>query len=129
MTNQLKLKKLSMAVCLTLFSSASFAATFGVLNVHSNLGELLKAEMAILVTTPAEIATFNASIANQSIFSENGAEYLDIHKNIHTKIVKNSDSTYSLILTSDKPISSHFKIGLQVLNLRIKLIFILVLVG
>ena len=69
-----KLRRILLAVCLTLVPLMAAAAGLGRLTVISGLGEPLNAEIELISTTPEELASLTASIAPAEAYSAQGLE-------------------------------------------------------
>ena len=69
-----KLRRILLAVCLTLVPLLATAAGLGRLNVISGLGEPLNAEIELISTTPEELASLTAVIAPAEAYNAQGLE-------------------------------------------------------
>lgn len=105
---RLKIKQISLAVCLALIPFSSFAAGLGRLSVDSGLGEPFKAEIELLSVSPEESSTLAAAIASEEAYAEQGITRLGIHNNIKVEVTKNSAGEPILRLRSSQAISDPY---------------------
>jgi pilus assembly protein FimV len=105
---RLKIKQISLAVCLALLPYSSFAAGLGRLSVESGLGEPFKAEIELLAVGPDELSTLVADIASEEAYAEQGITRLGIHSNIKVEVAKNSAGEPVLKLRSSQVISDPY---------------------
>lgn len=105
---KLKIKQISLAVCLAFMPFTGYAAGLGTLNINSGLGEPLKADIELLSVTPEELSSLVAVIASEDAFAAQGIARLSIHNNIKVEIAKNPDGSPILKLRSSKPISDPY---------------------
>ncbi|MEO6118039.1 MAG: FimV/HubP family polar landmark protein, partial [Methylotenera sp.] len=105
---KLKMKEISLAVCLALMPFSGFAAGLGKLNVSSGLGEPLKAEIELLSVSADELSTLVAAIASEEAYATQGITRLGIHNNIQVELAKSSDGSPILKLRSNQPISDPY---------------------
>jgi pilus assembly protein FimV len=103
-----KIKKLSIALGLTLLPISVLAAGLGQLKVASGIGEPLKAEIELLSVTPAEKASLKAKIAPESTYTAQGLERPASHQDIKVQIAKSSSGKNILKLRSNQPITEPF---------------------
>ncbi len=104
----LKIKKLSIALGLTLFPVSILAAGLGQLNMSSGIGEPLRAEIELLSVTPAEKASLKANIAPDAAYAAQGLERPASHQDIQVQIAKSSAGKDVLKLRSSQPIDEPF---------------------
>jgi len=104
----LKIKQISLAVCLALMPFSSFAAGLGRLSVDSALGEPFKAEIELLAVSADEFSTLVASIASEQAYAEQGITRLGIHSNIKVEVAKNAAGEPVLKLRSSQVISDPY---------------------
>lgn len=104
----LKIKKLSIALGLTLLPVSVLAAGLGQLNMASGIGEPLKAEIELLSVSPAEKASLKANIAPESAYAAQGLERPASHQDIQVQIAKNASGKDVLKLRSNQPIDEPF---------------------
>ncbi|HYN54510.1 MAG TPA: FimV/HubP family polar landmark protein [Methylotenera sp.] len=105
---KLKVKQITLAVCLALMPFSGFAAGLGKLNVSSGLGEPLKAEIELLSVSPDELSTLVAAIASEESYAAQGITRLSIHNNIQVELAKSSDGSPILKLRTNQPISDPY---------------------
>jgi pilus assembly protein FimV len=105
---RLKIKQISLAVCLALMPFSSFAAGLGRLSVDSGLGEPFKAEIELLAVSPDELSTLVAVIASEEAYAEQGITRLGIHSNIKVEVAKNAAGEPVLKLRSSQAISDPY---------------------
>lgn len=105
---KLKVKQISLAVCLALMPFSGFAAGLGKLNVNSGLGEPLKAEIELLSVSPDELSTLVAAIASEEAYTAQGITRLSIHNNIQVELAKRSDGSPILKLRTNQPVSDPY---------------------
>jgi len=105
---KLKIKQISLAVCLALMPFSSFAAGLGRLSVDSALGEPFKAEIELLAVSADEFSTLVASIASEQAYAEQGITRLGIHSNIKVEVAKNAAGEPVLKLRSSQVISDPY---------------------
>ena len=105
---KLKIKQISLAVCLALMPFSGFAAGLGKLNVSSGLGEPLKAEIELLSVSPEELSTLVAAIASEEAYATQGITRLGIHNSIKVEVAKAGDGSPILKLRSNQPISDPY---------------------
>ena len=105
---KLKIKQISLAVCLALMPFSGFAAGLGRLNVDSALGEPFKAEIELLDVSPDELSTLVAAIASEEAYAEQGIMRLGIHSNIKVEVAKNAAGEPVLKLRSSQVISDPY---------------------
>ncbi len=104
----LKIKKLSIALGLTLLPVSVLAAGLGQLNMASGIGEPLKAEIELLSVSPAEKASLKANIAPESAYAAQGLERPASHQDIQVQVAKNASGKDVLKLRSNQPIDEPF---------------------
>lgn len=104
----LKIKKLSIALGLTLLPVSVLAAGLGQLNMASGIGEPLKAEIELLSVSSAEKASLKASIAPESAYAAQGLERPASHQDIQVQIAKSASGKDVLKLRSNQPIDEPF---------------------
>jgi pilus assembly protein FimV len=104
----LKIKKLSIALGLTLLPVSVLAAGLGQLNMASGIGEPLRAEIELLSVSPAEKASLKAKIAPESAYTAQGLERPASHQDIQVQIAKNATGKDVLKLRSSQPIDEPF---------------------
>ena len=105
---KLKIKQISLAVCLAIMPFSGFAAGLGKLNVSSGLGEPLKAEIELLSVSPEELSTLVAAIASEEAYATQGITRLGIHNSIKVEVAKAGDGSPILKLRSNQPISDPY---------------------
>lgn len=105
---KLKMKQISLAVCLALMPFSGFAAGLGKLNVSSGLGEPLKGEIELLSVSADELSTLVAAIASEEAYATQGITRLGIHNNIQVELAKSADGSPVLKLRSNQPISDPY---------------------
>lgn len=103
-----KIKKLSIAISLTLLPVSVLAAGLGQLNMASGIGEPLRAEIELLSVSPAEKASLKAKIAPESTYAAQGLERPASHQDIQVQIAKGSNGKDVLKLRSNQPIDEPF---------------------
>ncbi len=81
------------------------AASLGKINVLSNLGQPLTAEIALLPANPEELAAIKASIASKEAYAEQGVTRADALSDIAISVATLADGQSVLRLTSTAPIS------------------------
>ena len=106
--HSLKLKKISVAICIALLPISAFAAGLGKLNVESGIGEPLKADIELISVTPEELSSIVAAIASDEAYAAQGIERPASHNNIKVTVAKNSSGAPILKLNSAQPISEPF---------------------
>lgn len=104
----LKIKKLSLAVCLAFLPLSSNAAGLGKLTVTSNLGEPFKGVIELLETSPEEMETLVAVIASEEAYAAQGITRLGIHNDIKVEIVDAKSATPKLKLTSIQAVTEPY---------------------
>ncbi len=104
----LKIKKLSLAVCLAFLPLSSNAAGLGKLTVTSNLGEPFKGVIELLETSPEEMETLVAVIASEEAYAAQGITRLGIHNDIRVEIVDAKGATPKLKLTSTQAVTEPY---------------------
>lgn len=105
---KLKIKQISLAVCLALMPLASFSAGLGPLSLSSAIGEPFKAEIELLSVTPTELLTLAATIASEEAYAEQGIVRLGIHNDIKIEVAKNAAGQPILKLRSNQAISDPY---------------------
>ncbi len=105
---KLKIKQISLAVCLALMPFSGFAAGLGKLNVSSGLGEPFKAEIELLSVSADELSTLVAAIASEEAYATQGITRLSIHNSIKVELAKSSDGSPILKLRTNQPISDPY---------------------
>jgi pilus assembly protein FimV len=106
--HHLKIKKLSIALGLTLLPISVLAAGLGQLNVNSGIGEPLKAEIELLSVSPAEKNTLKANIAPESTYAAQGLDRPASHQGIKVEITKSANGKDILKLQSNQPIDEPY---------------------
>jgi pilus assembly protein FimV len=96
---------ISIASALVFSGLSAEAATLGKINVLSNLGQPLNAEIALLPATPEELAAIKASIASKDVFAEQGVTRSDVLSDVQIGVATLPDGQSVLRLTSTAPIS------------------------
>lgn len=96
------------ALCMALIPISVFAAGLGKLNVNSELGEPLRADIELLSVTSEEMNSIVAAIASEEAYANQGIERPASHNNIKIEIVKNAAGISVLKLKSTQPISEPF---------------------
>ncbi|HEY7986493.1 MAG TPA: FimV/HubP family polar landmark protein [Methylophilaceae bacterium] len=81
------------------------AASLGKINVLSNLGQPLNAEITLLPATPEELAAIKASIASKEAFAEQGVTRSDALSDVTITVATLANGQSVLRLTSTAPIS------------------------
>lgn len=104
----LKIKKLSLAVCLAFLPLSPYAAGLGKLTVTSNLGEPFKGEIDLLSTTPEEMETLVAVVASEEAYAAQGITRLGIHSDIRVEIVDPKSAHPKLKLTSTQAVTDPY---------------------
>ncbi len=107
------IKKISLAVFLAFMSFVANSAELGHLNIHSALGEPLKADIELLSVSPQELSTLVAAIASEEAYAAQGLTRLAIFNNIKAEVTKKSDGLTLVTLSSVQPISDPY-LGLLV---------------
>lgn len=105
---RLKIKQISVAVCLALMPLSSFSAGLGKISVDSAIGEPFKAEIELLAVSPAEYSTLVAVIASEEAYAEQGITRLGIHSNIKVEVAKNVAGDPVLKIMSSQPINDPY---------------------
>lgn len=118
-----KVSGISLAVCLAFVSFSGYATSLGRINVTSGLGEPLKADIELLSVTPEELSALSSTIPSEKAYTIQGVEYvgdnndvkveianrrLDANNDIKAQIVKNTEGSPVLKLTSSRPISDRY---------------------
>ena len=103
-----KIKKLSIALGLTLLPISVLAAGLGQLNVASGIGEPLKAEIELLSVSASEKDSLKAQIAPASTYSAQGIDRPASHQDINVQVSKNAAGKNVLKLRSNQPITEPF---------------------
>jgi len=106
--HNLKLKQITIALCVALMPISSFAAGLGKLNVSSALGEPLKADIELISVTPAELENITAAIASEETYATQGLEKPASHTGIKVEIGKNASGAPVLKLKSNQAINEPF---------------------
>lgn len=104
----LKIKKLSLAVCLAFLPLSLNAAGLGKLTVTSNLGEPFKGEIELIATTPEEMETLVAVIASEEAYAAQGITRLGIHHDIKVELVDAKGSQPKLKLSSNQAVTDPY---------------------
>lgn len=103
-----KIKKLSIALGLTLLPVSVLAAGLGQLKVTSGIGEPLKAEIELLSVSAAEKASLKANIAPESTYRAQGLDRPASHQNIKVQVAKSNSGKNILKLRSNQPMTEPF---------------------
>ena len=106
--HNLKLKRISIALCMALVPISVLAAGLGKLNVMSGLGEPLKADIELISVTPEELSSITAGIASEEAYTTQGIEKPASHNSIKVSIAKNAAGAPILKLNSSQVISEPF---------------------
>ena len=106
--HNLKLKQITIALCVALMPISSFAAGLGKLNVTSALGEPLKADIELISVTPTELENITAVVASEETYVSQGLEKPASHNNIKVEIGKNASGAPILKLKSNQVINEPF---------------------
>lgn len=104
----LKIKKLSLAVCLAFLPLSLNAAGLGKLTVTSNLGEPFKGEIELIATTPEEMETLVAVIASEEAYVAQGITRLGIHNDIKVEIVDPKSNHPKIKLSSNQAVTDPY---------------------
>jgi pilus assembly protein FimV len=106
--HNLKLKQITIALCVALMPISSFAAGLGKLNVTSALGEPLTADIELISVTPAELENITAAIASEETYATQGLEKPASHTGIKVEVGKNASGAPVLKLRSAQAINDPF---------------------
>ena len=96
---------ISFSLALVFAGLTAEAASLGKINVLSNLGQPLTAEIALLPANPEELAAIKASIASKEAYAEQGVARADSLSDITISVATLADGQSVLRLTSTAPIS------------------------
>jgi len=109
--NSSKFKKcalaLAVASCMSLATTAAYAAGLGKLTVFSSLGQPLKAEVE-LSATGEELVGMNARLAPPDIFKQAGVEYSQALTDLRFKVERRANGKSVLRLSSARPVNEPF---------------------
>jgi len=103
-----KLKKITVALFMSLVPMAVFSAGLGKLNISSGLGEPLRADIELLSVTPEELNSIFAVIASEEAYANQGIDRPASHSTIKVEVSNNANGTPILKLKSTQPISEPF---------------------
>jgi pilus assembly protein FimV len=103
-----KIKKMSIALGLTLLPFSVLAAGLGQLSIASGIGEPLKAEIELLSVTASEKDSLKAKIAPEATYAAQGLERPASHRDIKVQITKNASGKDVLKLRSNRPMTEPF---------------------
>ncbi len=99
---------ISLAIALTLGSSAAQALGLGGITVKSELNEPLRAEIPVFVAGPEEAKTLNASLAAAEEFARVGLSIGSMSVPISFDIVRNARGEPVIEVTSEQPVREPF---------------------
>lgn len=105
---QSRLKNLTFALCLSLLTSAVFAANLGALNVHSAIGEPLNADIALLSVNSEDLSSLIATNASEEVYVSQGISRSLVHNNITITQGKSADGALILNVRSTMPVNAAF---------------------
>lgn len=105
---QSRLKNLMFGLCLSLLTSTVFAAGLGALNVHSAIGELLNADIALLSVDADDLSGLIATIASDEVYVSQGISRNLVHNNITITQGKSADGVLILNVKSTIPVNAAF---------------------
>jgi len=109
--NSSKFKKcalaLAVASCMSLATTAAYAAGLGKLTVFSSLGQPLKAEVE-LSATGEELVGMNARLAPPDIFKQAGVEYSQALSDLRFNVERRANGKSVLRLSSSRPVNEPF---------------------
>lgn len=95
-------------VTAALTTTNAAALALGSLNVHSALGEPLRADIHIPQATPAELDSLRANIASAELFRAQGMDLSQAASTIQVSVLRRPDGTAELQLRSAAPIQEPF---------------------
>lgn len=96
------------ALCLSLLTSAVFAANLGALNVHSAIGEPLNADIALLSVNSEDLSSLIGTIASEEVYVSQGISRSLVHNNITITQGKSADGALILNVRSTMPVNAAF---------------------
>lgn len=99
---------LSLAIALTLGSSAAQALGLGGITVKSELNEPLRAEIPVFVSGPEEAKTLQANLASAEEFARVGLNIGSMAVPITFDIIRNSRGEPVIEVTSEQPVREPF---------------------
>ena len=101
------IKKLFL-LCLILFPLTGFTLQLGKIVVISSQGQLLNAEIDMMLTPGEDTSKLQTSIASKENYEAQGIERLAIHNNISVELQKNEKGLTVLKLKSTQPVPDPF---------------------
>lgn len=102
------IKQACMALLIALIPLTVFATGLGKLNVFSSLGEPLYAEIELLSVSSVEMTTLTADLASSEQYQAQGIDKTAIQQSIKTSIIKKSDGSLVIQLTTAQAVTDPF---------------------
>jgi pilus assembly protein FimV len=102
-----KMKRISLAVCLSLMPFAAGAAGLGKMTVYSGLGEPLQAEIEISAEK-SELSSLSARIAPAETYAEQGVDRPAALSSIRVELVRGATGSPVLKLSTPDPVNEPF---------------------
>ena len=93
---------------LSLSATGALALSLGPVNVQSLLGEPLRAEIEVPNISPEEAASLKTNVASAAAFVAAGFEYNAAMSGLKTLLVRRSDGSYVISISSDRVINDPF---------------------
>jgi pilus assembly protein FimV len=97
------IKKIAIVLFLMGLPVSALAVGLGSIAITSSLGEPLKASIALVSVTPAELASLKAKLDSEQAYAAQGLTRLAVHDEIELGIIQDAGNN-SLVLTSSSPI-------------------------
>lgn len=97
-----------LATVLTLMPTSSFALALGKIQTGSYMGERLTAEIPLLESTPAELASLKTAMASPDVFESLGVEFNSALLGANVSLQKRSDGQPYIRIVSSKAINDPF---------------------
>ncbi len=89
-------------------STSVFALGVGDIELHSALNQPLNAEIRLLSATPAELQGLTVALAPEAAFISAGVDRLGFLNQLRFKVIKKSDGSHVIKVTSSQPIREPF---------------------